>query len=128
MAQILGRPGTVKKRRQQTLHSNERQRLHPPGGRSVPSQFIANDIVHDNRFFFMRGAFDKEVPQPQIREFRKTNAPDDQLLIAARSGDLETVAKLLKQGADKSKKNNAGKTAGDLATQRGHATVAELLW
>lgn len=73
-------------------------RLHPPEGRSGPSQFVANYIVHDNRFFFMRGVFDKTVPQPRIREFRKTDAPDDQLLIAARGGDLETVAKLLDAG------------------------------
>ena len=71
------------------------KRLHPAGGGSVPSQFIASYILHDNRFFFIRGIFDKTVAQPQIRAFRKTDAPDDQLLIAARSGNLETVAKLL---------------------------------
>jgi hypothetical protein len=74
---------------------SNRKRLHPPGGGSVPSQFIASYILHANQLFFIRGVFDKTVAQPRIHEFRKTDAPDDQLLIAARSGDKETVAKLL---------------------------------
>ena len=43
----------------------------------------------------MRGIFDKTVPRPQIRELRMSRQPQDQLLIAARTGDLETVGKSL---------------------------------
>ena len=40
---------------------------------------------------------------------------------------MDCVRILLKHGADKSKKNNSGKTAGELAADRCHPSVAELL-
>ena len=46
---------------------------------------------------------------------------------AAGNGHTATVEALLKHGADKSKKDNSGKTAGELAVERGHPSVAELL-
>ncbi|MEE3373465.1 MAG: ankyrin repeat domain-containing protein [Planctomycetota bacterium] len=103
------------------------ERLHPPGGGSVPSQFIANYIVHDDRFFFMRGIFDKTIDQPQVREFRRTTAPDDQLLIAARSGDLETVAKLLDAGVKVDATVPHSYTALAYAAAGGHLQIMKML-
>jgi ankyrin repeat protein len=58
------------------------------------------------------------------------NAPLDatqQLLSAARSGDVETVKSLLKTGVDINAKNSHGMTALMFAAAQGHADVVELL-
>ena len=44
---------------------------------------------------------------------------------AAGSGQLEVVQELLRRGADAKAQDDSGVTADDLATSRGHATVAE---
>ena len=83
--------------------------------------------MHDNRFFFIRGIFDKSVAQPQIREFRKTGEPDDQLLIAARSGNLETVAKLLDAEVKADTTVPYSYTALSYAAAGGHLQIMEML-
>ena len=103
------------------------KRLHPSRGGSVPSQFIASYILHANQLFFIRGVFDKTVEQPQIHEFRKTDAPDDQLLIAARSGNLETVAKLLDAGVKADTTVPHSYTALAYAAAGGHLQIMKML-
>jgi ankyrin repeat protein len=55
----------------------------------------------------------------------KSQSGSTPLHTAAFTGDRATLDLLLKRGADPAVRNNDGKTAGDLATERGHHDMAE---
>jgi len=108
------------------LASNAK-RTYPPKGGPVPANFIANYIVRGDRVYFMRGIFDKTVGFPMLHEIRKVTRPQDQLLIAARSGDLKTVESLIESGVDVDGMVPHSYTALAYAASFGHLDVVKLL-
>ena len=108
------------------LASNAK-RTFPPDGPPVPTKFIGNYIVRGDRVYFMRGIFDKTVNFPMLHEIRKVTRPQDQLLIAARSGDLKTIERLLEAGIDVDGMVPHSYTALAYAASFGHLKVMQVL-
>ena len=107
------------------LASNAR-RTFPAGGGAVPPEFIANYIVRGDHLYFMRGIFD-ETARPMLHALRKVTQPQDHLLVAARAGDLETVAKLVESGVEVDGLVPNSYTALAYAAASGHLDVVDLL-
>ena len=102
------------------------RRTFPPDGGAVPPKFIANYIVRGDHLYFMRGIFD-ETARPMLHELRRVTQPLDHLLVAARAGDLETVAKLLESGVEVDGLVPHSYTALAYAASFGHLDVIDLL-
>jgi hypothetical protein len=67
------------------------------------------------------------VNQSQDGVFRRATHPEEALLIAARAGDVEKVAALLKSGVDPDATSRNSYTALAYAAARGHVDVIKLL-
>ena len=102
-------------------------RTYPPDGGAVPPKFIANYIVRGDHVYFMRGIFDKTVGFPMLHEIRRATRPQDHLLIAARTGDFETVERLLDAGLEVDGVVPHSYTALAYAASFGHLEVVDLL-
>ena len=109
-----------------TYRATNAKRTHPVGGSEVPSEFVANYILRGDHLFFMRGVYDKTV-NPMIHELRRASQPQDHLLVAARAGDIKTVAKLLASGVEVDGLVPGSYTALAYAASFGHLDLIDFL-